>query len=262
MIRALWTAATGMAAQQLNVDNTANNLANVNTTGFKKSRVDFQDLLYQTLRPAGAIAAAGAQIPTGIQIGYGSRPVATQKIFTQGDYQQTGNALDLVIEGSGFFQVLMPDGSTAYTRSGSLKMDGDGRLVTSDGYAMEPEISVPEGWVDLSVGTDGTVSVMLTGESSPQEAGTIQLARFTNPAGLKSLGRNLYAATDTSGEAVPGTPGDEGLGTIAQGFLEMSNVNVVEEMVNLITGQRAYEINSRAIQTADEMLQAANSLRR
>jgi flagellar basal-body rod protein FlgG len=244
------------------VDNTANNLANVNTTGFKKSRVDFQDLLYQTLRPAGATAAAGAQVPTGIQIGYGSRPVATQKIFTQGDYQQTGNALDLVIEGSGFFQVLMPDGSSAYSRAGSLKMDGDGRLVTSDGYALEPEISIPEGWVDLSVGTDGTVSVMLSGESSPQEAGTIQLARFTNPAGLKSLGRNLYVATDTSGEAVPGTPGDEGLGTIAQGFLEMSNVNVVEEMVNLITGQRAYEVNSRAIQTADEMLQAANTLRR
>jgi len=250
-----------MVAQQLNVDNTANNLANVNTTGFKKSRVDFQDLLYQTLRPAGATAAAGTQIPTGIQIGYGSRPVATQKIFTQGDYQQTGNPLDLVIEGSGFFQVLMPDGTTAYTRAGSIKMDGDGRLVTSDGFVIEPEISISEDWVDLSVGTDGTISVMVAGETEPQEAGTMQLARFTNPAGLKSLGRNLYAETDTSGEAVTGTPGEEGLGTIAQGFLEMSNVNVVEEMVNLITGQRAYEINSRAIQTADEMLQAANTLR-
>lgn len=262
MIRALWTAATGMAAQQLNVDNTANNLANVNTTGFKRSRVDFQDLLYQTLRPAGATVATGAQVPTGIQIGYGSRPVATQKIFTQGDYQQTGNPLDLVIEGDGFFQVLMPDGTTAYTRAGSLKMDGDGRLVTSDGFAVEPEISIPAEWVELSIGTDGTVSVMVAGESSPQEVGTIQLARFTNPAGLKSIGRSLYLPTDTSGEAVTGTPGQDGLGTIAQGFLEMSNVEVVEEMVNLITGQRAYEINSKAIQTADEMLQVANNLRR
>jgi flagellar basal-body rod protein FlgG len=262
MIRGLWSAASGMLAQQLNVDVIANNLANVNTTGFKRSRVDFQDLLYQSIRLPGAQAAAGIQVPTGIQVGLGTRPVAVHKIFSQGDFQQTGNPLDLVIEGDGFFQVLMSDGTIAYTRDGAFKLDSQGRIVTSDGFVMEPEIAIPVGATQISIGADGNVSVTIPGQSSPQIVGQIQLARFVNPGGLASIGRNLFKATAASGQPIQGNPGTDGFGTIGQGFLEMSNVKVVEEMVSLIVAQRAYEVNSRAIQAADQMLEIANTLRR
>ncbi len=262
MIRALWTSATGMMSQQLNTDVIANNLANVNTTGFKRGRADFQDLLYQTVRPAGTSNTAGAQIPVGIQVGHGSRPIAIQKIFTQGDYQETGNPLDLVIEGDGFFQIMMPDGSIAYTRAGSFKQDSQGRIVTSDGFMMKDQITIPQEAQDIAITSDGAVQALLPGQSTHQQLGVIELARFSNPAGLSSIGRNLYLSTAASGQAMTGTPGTNGFGTILQRSLEMSNVQVVEEMVNLIVAQRAYEINSKAIQTADEMLGIANNLRR
>ncbi|HHV55617.1 MAG TPA: flagellar basal-body rod protein FlgG [Firmicutes bacterium] len=262
MMRSLWTAASGMIAQQFNIDSIANNLANVNTVGFKRSRVDFQDLLYQTVRYAGSPVSAGAQLPTGIQVGHGVRPVSTERIFTTGTFKQTDNPLDLLIEGDGFFQVLLPDGTTAYTRDGAFKIDGQGRLVTSDGFTLQPEITIPADAVSINVGTDGTVTVLVSGSNQPQNLGQIRLARFINPAGLRSLGRNLFAATAASGAPQEGTPGLDGLGNIAQGYLEMSNVQVVEEMVNMILAQRAYEVNSRAIQASDEMLQTANNLRR
>ena len=262
MLRSLWIAASGMEAQALNIDVISNNLANVNTAGFKRSRADFQDLLYQNLRLAGAASSSGTEIPTGIQLGQGTRPAAVQKIFIQGDYQNTQNELDMVIEGDGFFQVLQPDGEVAYTRAGSFKLDGEGRVVTSDGFFMEPEISIPTDSTAISIGTDGTVSVLQAGETEASEIGTIELARFVNPAGLQSIGRNLYLPTSASGDVITGTAGEDGFGTLAQGYLEMSNVSVVEEMVNMIMAQRAYEINSKAIQTSDEMLQMANNLRR
>lgn len=262
MIRSLYTAATGMEAQQLNMDVTANNLANVNTTGFKKSRVDFQDLLYQTLRTAGATQAQGMQVPTGIQVGLGTRAAGTQKIFTPGDYQQTGNDLDLIIEGDGFFQVMLPSGDLAFTRDGAFKVDGQGRVVTSDGYPLQPEITLPPETKAVSIGSDGTVSVTLAGQTDPQELGQIQIVKFLNAAGLVSEGRNLLTKSAASGEPITGIPGQDGLGTVAQGFVEMSNVKVVEEMVNMIVAQRAYEVNSKSIQTADEMLSIANNLRR
>lgn len=261
-MRALWSAATGMLAKQLNMDVIANNLANLNTVGFKKSRVDFQDLMYQNLRAAGTTVAEGAKVPSGIQVGLGTRPAAIQRIFSQGDFVQTENPLDLVIEGDGFFQVLMPDGSIAYTRDGAFKMDSEGRIVTSDGFSVEPELVIPPEAVDITIGSDGTVSVMLAGQEEPQEMGKIELARFVNPAGLTSIGRNLFKSTAASGQPMIGTPGLEGFGTIAQGFLEMSNVKVVEEMVNMIIAQRAYEVNSKAIQTSDDMLAIANNLKR
>lgn len=262
MIRSLFTAATGMAAQQLNIDVISNNLANVNTAGFKKSRVDFQDLLYQTLRPAGTAEAQGVQVPTGVQVGLGTRAAAVTRIFTQGDFQQTENPLDLVIEGDGFFQVLMPSGQVAYTRDGTFKLDAQGRMVTSDGYPLDPEISIPAESTGVSVGADGTVSVLLPNQSAPQELGKINIAKFANPAGLTSLGRNLMQNTAASGDAVIASPGENGLGTLGHGFIEMSNVKVVEEMVNMIVAQRAYEVTSKAIQTSDEMLNIANNLRR
>lgn len=262
MIRSLYTAATGMEAQRLNIDVVANNLANVNTTGFKRSRADFQDLLYQDEKMAGASAAEGLQIPSGIQVGLGVRPVAVQKIFAQGDFAATGNPLDLVIEGGGFFQVPKPDGEVAYTRSGAFKLDSTGRIVTSDGYPMEPTITVPTNATSITVGTDGKITVTQPGSNTPTEVGTITLARFSNPAGLKAIGKNLFTPTDSSGEAITGNPGLDGMGTIGQGFLELSNVNVVEEMVNMISSQRAYEINSKAVQASDEMLQTINNLRR
>jgi len=262
MIRSLWTAATGMEAQQLNIDVISNNLANVNTAGFKKSRVDFQDLLYQMVRPAGTTEAQGAQVPTGIQVGLGTRPAAVQKIFTQGDFQQTQNPLDLVIEGDGFFQILLPSGKTAYSRDGTFKLDAQGRVVTSDGYPLDPQITIPPEATSISVGSDGTVSVILAGQNAPQEVGQIQIAKFSNPAGLNNMGRNLFTISAASGEPIVDTPGLNGLGTLAHGFVEMSNVKVVEEMVNMIVAQRAYEINAKAIQTADEMLNIANNLRR
>jgi flagellar basal-body rod protein FlgG len=251
-----------MQAQALNIDVIANNLANVNTTGFKKSRADFQDLLYQTLRPAGSESSEGTQVPTGIQLGQGTRPAAVQKIFIQGDYQYTQNELDMAIEGDGFFQVVQPNGETAYTRGGSFKLDGEGRIVTSDGFLMEPELTVPSDSISLSIGMDGTVSVMQSDQTESTVLGNINLVKFPNPAGLNSIGRNLYLPTSASGPATEGTPGEDGLGNISQGYLEMSNVSVVDEMVNMITAQRAYEINSKAISTADEMLQMANNLKR
>lgn len=262
MMRSLWTAASGMMAQQTKIDTISNNLANVNTTGFKKSRVDFQDLLYQTIKYAGTPSTAGAQVPTGIQIGHGVRPVATQRVFSQGMYQQTDNPLDVVIEGDGFFQVLLPDGNIKYTRDGAFKLDAYGRLTTSDGFPIEPEIVIPEESLELSIGTDGTVSVMRPGDETPEEIGALEIVRFINDAGLKSEGKNLYSATAASGDPMIGTPGLDGFGTLSQNFLEMSNVQVVEEMVNMIVSQRAYETNSKAIQASDDMLQAANNLRR
>ncbi|MFO7577998.1 MAG: flagellar basal-body rod protein FlgG [Pelovirga sp.] len=259
MIRALWTAATGMKSQQVNMDVIANNLANVNSSGFKKSRADFQDILYQTTRSAGT-GVDGGEVPTGVQIGLGSRVAAVQKVFTTGDFQQTENELDLAIEGPGFFQVALPDGTDAYTRSGALKKDSTGRLVTSDGFPLLPEVVIPEGSTTIAIGSGGNVEVLLDGESLPTEVGVIELVRFANPSGLSSLGRNLYAETLTTGAPIAGTPGEEGFGTLSQGYLEGSNVNIMEEMVNMIAGQRAYEANSKTIRTADEMLSITSQL--
>jgi len=262
MIRALWTAASGMQTQQKNIDVVANNLANVNTAGFKKSRADFQDLMYQNLKSSGSPSTNSTQVPTGIQIGLGARLAAVSKIFSPGDFTQTGNELDIAIEGDGFFQIQLPDGSTGYTRSGTFKKDSTGRVVTSDGYALLPEIAIPANATKINIGNDGTVSVQIAGQSAPATAGNIQLATFSNPSGLSSQGKNLFLPTDSSGAASTGTPGQNGLGSVAQGLLEMSNVNVAEEMVNMIVGQRAYEINSKAVQASDEMLATANGLKR
>ncbi|AAR36443.1 flagellar basal-body rod protein FlgG [Geobacter sulfurreducens] len=262
MIRALWTAASGMQAQQTNIDVVANNLANVNTAGFKKSRADFQDLMYQNLKTSGAPSTSSTQVPSGIQIGLGAKLAAVTKLFSEGNINQTGNELDIAIEGDGFFQIQMPDGTTTYSRAGSFKRDDQGRVVTSDGYPMLPELVVPSNATSISVGNDGTVSVTQAGQTSPTNIGNIQLATFSNPSGLTALGRNLFQESDSSGTPTTGTPGQNGIGTLAQGFLEMSNVSVMEEMVNMIVGQRAYEVNSKAVQAADEMLQQANNLRR
>jgi flagellar basal-body rod protein FlgG len=262
MIRSMWSAASGMQAQSLNIDVIANNLANVNTTGFKRSRAEFQDLLYETMRPAGSASSEETEVPTGIQLGHGVRPVAVSKIFTGGELQLTKNELDLAIEGDGFFQIIQPSGTTAYTRAGAFKLDREGRIVNPDGFLLEPEITVPTDAISLAVGMDGTVSVLQAGESAPREIGTIQLVRFVNPAGLHSAGKNLYLETEASGNPISGRAGTDGLGTIAQGFLEMSNVSVVDEMVNMITAQRAYETNSKVVQTSDDMLQIANNLKR
>ena len=262
MMRALYISASGMEAQQLNIDIISNNLANVNTSGFKKSRGDFQDLLYQTIRMAGAPSGTGTQVPAGIQIGSGVRSAAVQKIFTQGDFQNTQNSLDLAIECEGFFQISLPDGTTGYTRAGAFKKDNAGRMVTSDGYTVEPAITIPADTLNITVSANGIVSVLQAGNPIPTEIGTIQLTRFSNPSGLNSIGRNLFLETAASGEAVTGNAGELGFGTLAQGFLESSNVNIAEELVNMIIGQRAYEINSKAIQTADDMMRTSNELKR
>jgi flagellar basal-body rod protein FlgG len=263
MIRSLYTAATGMTAQQLNMDVIANNLANVNTTGFKRSRADFQDLLYQNWRAAGTSAAEGAQVPTGIQVGLGTQTAAVERVLSQGDFRQTGNALDLVVEGEGFFQVQLTDGQIGYTRDGTFKLDSQGRVVNSDGNPLLPEITLPpEAGGRVTVAQDGTVFASLPGSATPQKLGQVQLARFVNPTGLESVGRNIYRPTAASGNPTTGTGGLDGFGTLGSGFLEMSNVKVVEEMVDMISAQRAYEINSKSIQAADEMLQVANNLRR
>lgn len=262
MIRALWTAASGMQGQQKSIDVVANNLANVNTTGFKRSRADFQDLIYQNLKSTGSPSTSTTQVPTGIQIGLGSRLAAVTKIFTPGDFTQTGNELDIAIEGDGFFQIQMPDGTTGYSRAGAFKKDSTGRIVTPEGYPLLPSITIASNATKINIGNDGTVSVMQAGQNTPTTAGQIELVAFSNPSGLSSLGKNLYQESDASGTATPGNPGTNGLGTIGQGLLEMSNVNVAEEMVNMIVGQRAYEINSKAVTAADEMLQTANNLKR
>lgn len=262
MIRGLFTAASGMIAQQMMVDTISNNLSNVNTTGFKRQRVDFQDLLYQTLRQPGSEVAAGFEVPSGIQIGHGVRPVATRSIFTVGNFQNTENSFDLAIDADGFFQILMPDGTTAYTRAGAFQRTSEGQIVTGDGYPLQPAIQVPADGTDFSVGKDGQVFVRIAGQPDPQNLGQIQLARFINPAGLQKIGDNLFVESAASGAPITGNPGEEGRGQIVQGFLEFSNVQVVEELVNLIIAQRAYEVNAKTIQTTDEMLQEANNLRR
>ncbi|MGI6092368.1 MAG: flagellar basal-body rod protein FlgG [Veillonellaceae bacterium] len=262
MMRALWTAGSGMVAQQANIDGISNNLANVNTTGFKKSRTDFQDLMYQTIRQAGTQTGPDSEVPTGIQVGHGVRQVATQKIYTQGSFQNTGNALDVAIEGDGFFQIALPDGSFAYTRDGSFKKDSQGRIVTSDGYPLEPAIQIPDTATEVTISADGRVAAKMPDEAEPQELGDIELFRFVNPSGLESIGRNLLKETAASGQPVQAAPGEEGAGTLVQKYLEMSNVQVVEEMVNMIVAQRAYEVNSKAITTADEMLSQAANLKR
>jgi flagellar basal-body rod protein FlgG len=262
MIRALYTATTGLEAQQLNIDVIANNLANVSTTGFKRSRADFEDLLYQTLKEPGSPATSTTQVSTGVQVGLGVRPAAVQRVHLQGDFVETGNSLDVAIEGDGLFQVTLADGSTAYTRSGAFKLDSTGTMVTSEGDALTPQISIPQGVEAISIGNDGTVSVSLSGQTAPSQVGQIQTVRFANPAGLRAEGRNLFTETDTSGTPQLGTPGQDGLGSTAQGFLENSNVSVVEELVAMISAQRAYEINSRAVSAADDMLRTAAALGR
>ena len=260
MIRSLWISKTGLDAQQTQLDVISNNLANVNTAGFKRSRAVFEDLLYQTIRQPGAQSSQQTQLPTGLQIGTGVRPVAAERIFTQGNLQQTGNDKDIAIQGAGFFQVLMPDGSTAYTRDGSFSMDANGQLVTANGFVIQPAITIPANAITFTVGRDGTVSVTQPGQSSPTQIGAIQLATFVNPAGLEARGENLYVETAASGTASTNTPGTNGAGLIAQGYVETSNVNVVEELVSMIQTQRAYEINSKAIQTSDQMLQRLSQI--
>lgn len=263
MIRAMFSAATGMIAQQVTIDTIANNMANVNTTGFKKSRVNFQDLLYETLKPAGVQTSAGTTTPEGIQIGHGVRPSSVAKLFSPASLIQTGNPFDLAIEGDGFFQVSLSDGTTAYTRDGSFRVNQNGILLTVDGHPIEPGVTLPSDAEQISIGQDGVVSVRLPGQTAVQQVGNIQLVRFSNPAGLDaSMGRNLLLETEASGSPVLGDPGTEGIGFLAQGFLESSNVQVVEEIIGMIVAQRAYEANSKVIQTADEMLQVANNIRR
>lgn len=262
MIRAMFTAATGMVAQQTTIDTIANNLANVNTTGFKKSRVNFQDLLYESVRPPGGETANGNTVPEGVQLGHGVRPASVAKLFTPGPLIQTGNELDLAIEGDGFFQVLLPDGTVAYTRDGSFRRSEDGTLLTVDGLPLEPSISIPQDALQISVSQNGTVSVREPGTQTLSQVGTLELVRFANAAGLDArLGRNLLLETEASGAPTTAVPGEDGVGFIAQGFLENSNVQTVEEIINMITAQRAYEASSRVIQTSDEMLQLANNVR-
>lgn len=262
MIRALQTSATGMTAQQINIDNIANNLANVNTTGFKRATMDFHDLVYQNFAQAGAPSTEGTLLPVGFQIGLGTRPVSSHKLYTQGVLVQTENPLDMAIEGDGFFQVTMPDGSINYTRDGSFKIDADGNLVTSEGFKIEPNIAIPNNATSINVGLDGTITAMVPGNTDPQEVGKLTLARFANPAGLENIGKNLLRETPASGSPVVGTPGEEGMGQITSGYLETSNVDVVKEMVEMIRAQRAYQINSRVIRGADEMLQTVADIKR
>ncbi len=251
-----------MSVQQTNLDVIANNIANVNTNGFKRSRADFQDLMYQTLRLQGAQTEGGNIVPTGVQIGLGAMLSSVEKIFQQGDYQKTENELDVAIEGKGFFQITLPSGDKAYTRAGAFKTDANGRIVTSDGYPLEPNLTVPAKTLSISIEADGTVSAQVQGQSSAQQLGKLELATFINPAGLNAIGKNLFMETDASGTPTTGNPGQNGIGSVLQGYLEQSNVNVMQEMINLIIGQRAYEVNTKAIQAADEMLQMANNLRR
>ncbi len=260
MIRSLYSSATGMESQQLNLDVISNNLANVNTTGFKRSKIEFQDLLYQNTSVAGAEQGNGTQLPTGMQVGQGSRAVATSKIFTEGELTQTGERLDIAIQGDGFFQVQMPDGTLAYTRDGSLKTDSTGRITTSEGLPVQNGFQpIPIGTTSVTISPSGQVTTVGSGGTQTFQ---VQLARFANPSGLQSIGRNLYLESPASGTPETGTPGESGYGSLQQGYVEMSNVKVVEEMVNMIVAQRAYEVNSKAVQAADEMMQQSNNLRR
>ena len=260
MIRSLWIAKTGLDAQQLNIDVVANNLANVSTTGFKRSRAVFEDLLYQTLRQPGAKSSQQSEIPSGLQLGTGVRPIATERIFTQGNLTQTGNPLDLAINGNGFFQITLPDGTTAYTRDGSFQINSQGQLVTASGYTVAPAITIPANTLSITVSPDGIISVQQAGNPAPVQVGQLQLASFINPAGLQSMGENLYLETAASGAPSTNTPGTNGLGVLNQGYLETSNVNVAEELVKMIEAQRAFELNSRAITASDQMLQRLTQL--
>jgi flagellar basal-body rod protein FlgG len=261
MIRALYSAASGMTAQAMNVDNIAHNLANSNTTGFKMRRTQFQDLLYQSFIQPGAAAGSQTIVPSGLQIGLGTRPAANEIIFSQGNFQQTDNPLDLVIQGKGFFQVRRPTGETAYTRAGNFQLDRDGNVVTGNGDPIEPQITIPAQAQNITIATDGTVTYTQPGQTASQVAGQIQLANFANPAGLNSIGQNLFMPTDASGDPTIGNPGgQEGLGTLMQGYVEGSNVNIVEEFINMIISQRGYEANSKVVKAADEMYQQVNNI--
>lgn len=261
MLRALYTGASGMSAQETNLDNVANNLANSSTAGFRKRRIQFEDLLYQNIVMPGAAATQQTTVAAGLQIGLGSRSAATEIVQTQGDFSQTGNQLDMAIQGQGFFQVTLPSGETAYTRSGTFHLDAQGNIVTSDGNPLEPSLTIPANATSVTIGADGTVSVTTPGQTAAQQVGTIQLALFQNPGGLNSVGNNLFLATTGSGDPIVGTPGGtEGLGTIQQGYLEQSNVDVVEEFIQMIVAQRSYEASSRVVQAADEMFQGVNNL--
>ncbi len=260
MLRALSTAATGMIAQQDNIDVISNNLANVNTTGYKKVRAEFQDLLSQTIETPGAEGSQGTNQPVGIQIGLGTKTAGTQRVFTEGTLKSTGNKLDIAIEGEGFLQVQLDDGNTAYTRDGSLKLDASGQITTTDGYVIQPQITVPQSATEISITADGKVSVKSGNESTFTEVGTLQVVKFANPAGLLAIGKNLFTETAGSGSATQGTPGQEGFGTIQQGFLEGSNVQVVEELINLIQAERAFEANSKLIKSAENMITTATRM--
>jgi flagellar basal-body rod protein FlgG len=262
MIRALYSAASGMNAEQLNVDNIANNIANANTTGFKSRRAQFQDLLYQTMIQPGAAAGQQSTVPTGLQLGLGTRAASNEVIFSQGDFSQTNNPLDLVIQGQGFFQIRRATGDLAYTRSGNFHLNRDGQVVTIDGDLLDPPITIPQNALSVTIASDGTVSYSQSGQSASQQAGQIQLATFSNPSGLNSVGRNLFLSTDASGDPVVGLPGgQEGIGQLLQGYVEQSNVSVVNEFINLIVSQRAYEANSKVVKAADEMYQQVNNLK-
>ena len=261
MFRALYTAATGMVAQQLNLDNVANNLSNSSTAGFRSRRLQFQDLIYQNLVMPGSAATQNTTVPAGLQVGLGTRTAASEVIQTQGDFDNTGNPLDLAIQGAGFFQVTMPDGQTAYTRAGMFHLDNQGNVVTADGNPLNPQITIPPNALTITVGTDGTVSVTQPGQTQAQQVGVIQLATFQNPGGLNSIGQNMFLQTTASGDPIVGTPGGaDGLGTLQQGVLEQSNVNVVQEFIQMIIAQRSYEANSRVVTAADQMLQELNNL--
>jgi flagellar basal-body rod protein FlgG len=254
MYQALWIAKTGLDAQQTRMSVISNNLANVNTTGFKRDRASFEDLIYQNVRQVGASSSEDTELPSGLNLGTGVRTVATQKLHTQGNLVQTGNNLDLAVEGRGFFQILTPDGSIEYTRDGTFSMDQDGQIVNPNGYALEPAITIPANTLSVTIGSDGTVSALVAGNDAPTQIGNIELADFINPMGLEAMGGNLFRETLASGAPTTTTPGQDGVGTVIQGTLESSNVNVVEELVNMIETQRAYEMNSKAISTTDEML--------
>ncbi|MEN9376124.1 MAG: hypothetical protein RL710_1281 [Pseudomonadota bacterium] len=260
MINSLWISKTGMEAQQMQLDVISNNLANVSTTGFKRATAVFEDLMYQNLRQVGASSSEQSQLPSGLQVGLGVRTVATSRSFAQGNLQQTGNKLDVAVQGNGFFQVTMPDGTTNYTRDGSFQIDSQGRLVTATGLPIASGVTIPANATAIAIGGDGTVTAQIPGNVTPQSIGTIALANFVNPAGLDPKGQNLYAESPASGQPSSGTPGANGLGALMQGFVETSNVNVVQELVTMIQTQRAYEMNSKAIQTSDQMLQKLGQL--